>query len=231
MHSLGAQVLNLYSSDHLKQFDTPVVDSSAFYGKPDATYKLDDYTRFTTMEEDLREYVKEDNIIKSHGNFHIKVLTHRGFLSGTDPLVLVDGVPLFNINKLMTIDPLKVRKLEVMATPYYYGPVEEQGIFSFTTYKGDLGGVDLDPHAVVLDYEGLQLQREFYSPVYDNSVQVNSRIPDFRSLLYWSPSVNTPGKEGITFYSSDQAGKYVGVVQGITANGEAGSQYFMFDVK
>jgi len=33
------------------------------------------------------------------------------------------------------------------------------------------------------------------------------------------------------FYTGDQTGKYIGVVQGITANGDAGSQYFSFDVK
>ena len=229
-HSIGMQVLNIYSSDKLKRFYEPLIDSSAFYGKPSATYKLDDFTRFRTMEEDLREYVKEDNIIKSKGKFHIKVLTHRGFIDG-DPLVLLDGVPVFDVDKIIAIDPLKVRKLEVMATPYFYGPSEQQGIFSFTTYKGDLGGVELDPRAVVLDYEGMQLQREFYSPVYESATQAASRIPDFRNLLYWSPSLSAKGKEAISFYTSDQPGKYVGIIQGITLRGDAGSGFFSFDVK
>ncbi|MDB5008605.1 MAG: hypothetical protein JWP45_2998, partial [Mucilaginibacter sp.] len=230
-HSLGIQVLNIYSTNKIKRFYEPVIDSSAFYGKPFATYKLDDFVRFTTMEEDLREYVKEDNIVNTKGNFHIKVLSDRGFLDAGDPLVLVDGIPVFNINKIFTIDPLKVRKLEVMPNIYYYGPSVEGGIFSFTTYKGDLGGVELDPRAVVIDYEGLQLRREFYSPVYDSQDQVDSRIPDFRNLLYWSPSVTVSGKGPVSFYTSDQPGKYVGVIQGITATGDAASQYFTFDVK
>ena len=229
-HSLGMQVLNVYSSANLKQFYEPAIDSSAFYGKPNATYKLDDFTRFRTMEEDLREYVKEDIIVKSNGRFHIKVLTHRGFIDG-DPLVLLDGVPVFDVDKVIAVDPLRVRKLEVMATPYFYGPSREQGIFSFTTYKGDLGGVELDPRAVVLDYEGIQLKREFYSPVYETPLQVSSRIPDFRNLLYWAPSLDGQGKADVSFYTSDQPGKYVGVIQGITAKGDAGSRYFTFEVK
>jgi len=230
-HSLGVQVLNIYSADQIKRFYDPGVDSSAFYGKPYKTYKLDDFVRFTTMEEDLREYVQEDNIIKSKGRFHIKVLSHRGFLDGGDPLVLLDGIPVFNIDKIFTVDPLRVQKLEVVPTPYYYGPSEEEGIFSFTTYKGDLGGVDLDPHAVVIDYEGLQLRREFYSPAYDTQAQAASRIPDFRNLLFWAPSINTQSAGNISFYTSDQTGKYIGVVQGITNTGQAGVQYFTFDVK
>ncbi|WP_216849052.1 hypothetical protein [Pedobacter sp. L105] len=227
-HSLGVQVMNIYSGNHIRKFSDQVVDSTAFYGKPSSVYKLDDFTRFTTMEEDLREYVKEDNIVKTKGKFHIKVLSGVGFLFG-DPLVLLDGIPVFSMDKVMTVDPLKVKKLEVMPFSYYYGPSAEQGVFSFTTYKGDLGGVELDPHAVVLDYEGLQLNREFYSPVYDTAAQAASRIPDFRNLLYWSPEINT--EDAVSFYTSDRAGKYVGVIQGITANGDAGSEYFTFEVR
>ena len=229
-HSLGIQVLNIYSGNYIKKFSDALVDSNAFYGKPGKTYKLDDFVRFTTMEEDLREYVKEDNIVKTKGHFHIKVLTDRGFLDG-DPLLILDGVPMFNIDKIFTVDPLKVKKLEVIPANYFYGASQETGIFSFTTYKGDLGGVELDPRAVVLDYEGLQLSREFYSPVYDTQDRVASRIPDYRNLLYWTPSIGAQGKTAASFYTSDQPGKYVGVIQGLTAQGDAGSQYFMFDVK
>ncbi|MDB4904805.1 MAG: hypothetical protein JWQ63_4086 [Mucilaginibacter sp.] len=229
-HSLGIQVLNIYSGNNIKRFYDPLVDSSAFYGKPYKTYKLDDFTRFTTMEEDLREYVSEDNIVKQRGRFHIKVLNDRGFLDG-DPLVLVDGIPVFNIDKVIAIDPLKVKRLEVVRERYFYGPSQEEGIFSFTSYKGDLGGVELDPHAIVVDYEGMQLRREFYSPVYETETQSTSRIPDFRNLLYWSPSVNATGKGAASFYTSDQKGEYIGVIQGITTNGQAGSQYFTFEVK
>lgn len=229
-HSLGIQVLNIFSGNIIKRVYTPIMDSSAFYGKPYKKYKLDDFTRFTTMEEDLREYVSEDNIVRSKGKFHIKVLNDRGFLDG-DPLVLLDGVPVFNVDKIFSVDPLKVKKLEVIRERYYYGPSVEEGIFSFTTYKGDLGGVELDPHAVVVDYEGLQYHREFYSPVYNTQAEGTSRIPDFRNLLYWAPTINKQGKNVVSFYTSDQKGKYVGVIQGITTNGNAGSQSFTFDIK
>ena len=225
-HSLAVQVANIYSGNKIKQVFDPATDSSAFYGKPYKTYKLDDFTRFTTMEEDLREYVSEDNIVNSGGKFRIKVLNDRGFLDG-NPLVLVDGIPVFDVNKVFSIDPLKVRKLEVIRERYFYGPAVEEGIFSFTSYKGDLGGIELDPKAIVLDYEGLQLHRVFYSPLYDTPERLASRIPDFRSLLYWSPDATGP----VSFYTSDQKGKYIGVIQGITKQGVAGSGEFMIEVK
>jgi hypothetical protein len=230
--SLGMQVQNIYAGNKTKQFINPVTDSSAFYGPPYKTYKLDDFTRFTTMEEVLREYISEVNVVKTRGRFHIKVISDNGFLDG-DPLVLLDGVPVFNIDKVIGIDPLKIRRLEDMHNRYFWQAIDAEGILSFTSYKGDLGGYEIDPHAVVIDYEGLQLERQFYSPVYETEEQKASPVADFRNLLYWSPAAGTgkDGKNHISFYTSDQTGKYIGILQGLTPNGEAGSRVFTFEVK
>ena len=230
-YSVGMQAQNLYLAGKVKQFYAPAIDTSAFYFKPYKTYKLDDFTRFTTMEEVLREYVSEVNIVKPKNQYHIKTLGEAGFL-GSDPMVMVDGIPIFNTSKIMAIDPLKVRRLEDVRSRYFYGPTVLDGIFSFTTYKGDMGGVEIDPHAVVLDYEGMQLQRKFYSPVYDTDAQTNSHMPDFRNVLYWLPTAGTDinGKNQASFYTSDQPGKYIAVIQGITKNGEAGMGYATFEV-
>jgi hypothetical protein len=231
-HSLSTQVQNLYAGNKIKRFYDGGVDSAGFYGKPYKTYLLDNYTRFTTMEEVLREYIREVNVMRSQKRFHIKVLNERGFLEG-DPLVLLDDVPVFNMDKVLAIDPLKVKKLEVIRDRYFYGASVSEGVLNLITYKGDLGGVEMDPHAVILDYEGMQLQREFYSPIYDTDAAAKSRVPDFRNLLFWTPNINTgsANKSQLSFYTSDQTGKYIGLVQGISADGHAGSQYFTFEVK
>lgn len=231
--SLAMQVQNIYNGPRLRQFYDPHADSSAFYGSPYKTYLLDNYTRFTTVEEVMREYIREVNITHLRNQFHIKVVNGIGFLSDRDPLVLVDGIPFFNMNKIFAIDPLKLRKLEVVPYTYYLGPSSEEGVFSFNSYKGDFGGAEIDPHAVIVDYEGLQMQRQFYSPAYDTEQQAVSPMPDFRNLLFWSASINTnvKGRNQVSFYTSDQDGIYIGVIQGITPNGEAGSHTFTFEVK
>lgn len=107
------------------------------------------------------------------------------------------------------------------------------GIASCSTYKGDLTGFEPDAHALLQEYEGLQGQREFYAPRYDTPAAAQSRQPDFRNVLYWNPAVRTqPGANStLTFYTSDQAGKYRVVVQGLTDDGRTGSTSFTFDVK
>jgi hypothetical protein len=230
--TIAMQVQNIYNGPRMKQFNEPYVDTSAFYGPPFKTYLLDNYTRFTTIEEVMREYIREVNVFHTHNQFRVRVVSGIGFLGEEDPMVLIDGVPFFNMNKVFAVDPLKIRKLEDVPFNYSLGASYEKGILSLTSYKGDLGGAEIDPHAVVLDYEGLQQQRQFYSPAYDTDEQAASHMPDFRNVLYWAPSVNTSaaGKKQVSFYTSDQPGKYIGVIEGMTANGEAGSQTFSFEV-
>ena len=57
-----------------------------------------------------------------------------------DPLILLDGIPVFDVDKIIAYDPLKVRKLEVVAARYYRGPINAYRIVSLTTYSGDLPG-------------------------------------------------------------------------------------------
>ncbi|OOQ59076.1 hypothetical protein [Mucilaginibacter pedocola] len=230
--SLGAQVQTIYAANKLKRYFEPKVDSAAFFGAPFKTYKLDDYTRFVTMEEVVREYISEATVSRLRGRPHITLIDENGLLS-PDPLIMVDGVPVFKTEKVFAVDPLKVQRLQVVRNRYFWGPSVYEGIMNYTTYKGDLGGTETDAHATVIDYEGAQVQREFYSPVYETEEQAKSRIPDFRNLLFWSPDIKTGSLTAnkVAFYTSDVPGKYFGIVQGMAANGDAASKTFTFEVK
>ena len=107
------------------------------------------------------------------------------------------------------------------------------GILNWTTYKGDLANYKPDTYTVALDYEALQLQREFYSPEYNNEEQLNSRLPDFRNVLQWQPEIKigNGGNQKHTFFTSDLPGTYAVIVQGITSNGIFGSSTTFFTVK
>lgn len=231
-HSFGTQIQNTYLTNQTKQFYNPGVDSTRFYGAPYKIYQPKNYTSFNTVEEVLREYVTETYVSKRQKNFQIKLLGNTGLLGG-DPLFLLDGVPYFNINKVMLSNPNKIEKIEVIRDKYYYGPSYFEGILSFSSFKGNLADVDIEPSALILDYEGMQLQREFYTPSYETAAQLSSRIPDFRSTLYWSPNViiNKQGIAETNFYTSDFPGTYLVMIQGLSTNGIPGSKYIKFEVK
>jgi len=147
--------------------------------------------------------------------------------------MLLDGLPVFDTDKLMAYDPLKIKQLDVMSRKYFLRDNSYDGIINLTTYKGDLEGFEIDPRATIINYDGLQLQREFYSPVYATEKQQQSRLPDYRNLLFWMPKLATgsTGKAQAVFNSSDVPGKYVGIIQGINAEGRAGEERVYFEVK
>ena len=227
-----AQVQQQFAAE-LVRYLPPPADSLAFYGQPSEQYFLDKYTRFKAMEDVLREYVPGVLVRNRSDGFHLVVPDDNNRTVLEDPLVLLDGVPVFNTNRLLAFDPLKVQRLDVVKARYFTGPVLHNGIVSYATYRGDLAGFPLDPHALLQEYEGLQGRRDFYAPRYDTPAAAQSRRPDFRNLLYWNPQIISPPATGsdLTFYTSDQVGRYLVVVQGLTEQGLTGSTSFTFEVK
>jgi hypothetical protein len=115
----------------------------------------------------------------------------------------------------------------VIRSRYVLGQSIFNGLASFTSYEGTFDAYELNPNLVAIDYAGLQLQRSFYSPVYETKEQLEARIPDFRTTLFWSPDIVTgSGTAAIDFYSSDLPGKYMVVIQGMNREGSfiAGSK-------
>jgi hypothetical protein len=199
-------------------------DTTAFYGQPDQSYWLDDYTRFGTLEEVMREYVPEVELKKVQGDFRFRVLNQpfRRSFDG-NPLVLLDGVAVNDINRLMQLNPLQISKLELVTRRYFLGDMAFEGIMSFSTYEGDLGGFQLGPQAVLFDYPSLQLLQQFMAPSYDTPELRNNRMPDFRALLLWEPeaAADAIGEVPIDFYTGDLSGEFIVEIKGFNKAGEA----------
>ncbi len=233
--NLAMQVQNIYTGDSIRRFNVPSsADTTAFYGKPEFSYWLEDYKRFTTMEEVLREYVVPVNVVMKNGRQKLRIYDELNKkLFENYMLVLLDGVPLKDPDKIFSYDPLKVRRIQVVPRGYLYGSAYFTGIASFETYNGRFDAFELDPTLVAIDYEGLQMKREFYSPTYATAAQQASRIPDMRTTLQWLPDLrlvnNIPGQAG--FFTSDVPGSYVVVAEGVSVKGKLVSVVGSFEVK
>ena len=234
-YNVGTQVQNVYLLNNLIKFKAPVYsDSTSFYGEPDKKFFLDDYTRFNTMEEVVREYITGVSVHKSRDRFSFRMMNDpQKIYFDQDPLIVLDGVPIFNATEVMNLDPLRIKKIEIVNRKYFLGSIVASGIFALYSYNNDMAGLQMNSRALILEYEGLQLQREFYSPKYDITQNASKRLPDFRNVLAWEPNIviGKTGEAQIDFYTSDRKGKYMGVVEGLNQNGVAGSTRFYFEVQ
>src|SRR5678816_3975287 len=71
--SVATQVQQVYATSNSQRFyNDGMNDTMAFYGKGFKTYLLDDYTRFITMEEVMREFVKEVRLRKSRNQYYLE---------------------------------------------------------------------------------------------------------------------------------------------------------------
>jgi len=185
-------------------------DSSSFYINPDSRYYLDDYTRFVVMEEVMREYVSLVNVRKNRDGFHFRVVDiERDIIYEDNPLMLLDGVPIFDADEIIALDPLKIEKIETVKARFGRGVLDCKGIVTYTSYAGDLAGHQLNEDALVMDYDGLRADMEYLFPVYGSAVEKNNTTPDFRSNLFWfSTNPQLQENEILTFYTSDEADTY-----------------------
>ena len=207
-------------------------DTTDFYGSPDKRYMLDDYTRFPNMEEIITEFVYEVRIRKNKEAVELQVVNapYKKFFE-EPALVMMDGVPVTDVRQLMELDPLKIKSIDIVSRKFFMGNHSFPGIIHYKSYLGNLGGYTLPVDAAVYSFEGVQLQKEYLSP--DYSISSDGRIPDFRNLLFWAPSLMTDrqGKKRIEVYSGDLDGSYHISIHGISATGKQLNGSAKVDIK
>jgi hypothetical protein len=229
--SVAMQARPLYKKELVSRTTIPM-DTLPFYGKPDASYKLDDYTRFPNIDEVLREYVPAVRVRKRNDGFHFYVNNENNSdVFPEDPLILLDGVPV-TAARILEYNPLNVQRLDVVARRHFLSAASTAGIVSFVTYRGDFNQMQLGPSTFQVDYQGLQQRSEYFTPVYETAKQKSSPAPDLRYLVYWNASAKTNrnGLYSTQFYTSDVKGKYVIVVEGISHDGKVGRTVSTFEV-
>jgi hypothetical protein len=215
--SVWTQIENTYFN---QKRDSLISDkrSIRFYEKSDKVYLLDNYVRFPSMEDVLIEYIPEISLRKKGDQYTIKVVNFKnGVAFDEDPLILLDGIPLFDHNQVIGLNPLQIKKIEIIKRKYFYGPLEVSGIISLESYEGDALKMT-NRNYTIKNIIGLQPEKFYYHP--DYSQQDLARIPDFRYQLYWNPSwVITDKAAPIEFYTSDVEGTFEIIVAGYDSYG------------
>ena len=203
-----------------------------FYGTPEFRYRTDDYVALPDLEEFFFEIVPQVWVEKSKDHTHLVVLNDRGDSLYTPPLILLDHVPVPEIEKLLSVSPQRIDHIDIVNRMYVRGGNTYGGIISVITGQGDRAGVALPDGSTFISFTGLSKLQETVSPDYEEASR-NERMPDLRNTLYWSAHYEiTPDNGGsFEFYTSDVTGEFMVVVRGMTSAGDVMSGTCEFIVK
>lgn len=219
--NLYSQVENAY---FITKHDSILnMSQEPFFGKPDKVYRLDDYTRFPTMEDIFREYMYEVFVSKRDGKFLLRLVnstTKNGARFLNTPLLLMDGLPIFDTEILMNYNPLLINTVSLITRPYVFGGILYDGILAVNTKTGSAQELMIKP--IRKDYTPWQHAKKYYSPTYSAPERL-ARTPDYRIQLFWSPIISiAPGQEfSAEFYTSDVEGVFLMEAKGFNTNGES----------
>ena len=217
--SVAMQIERHFTSDTL--LDPLSVRQCGLFGEHEIVYHLDDYTRFTTMEEVLIEFVAEMRARRrSDGSRDIQIRLDNGSLalfSSMPTLMLLDGVPVFDQQKIMDYDPLLVESIHIYPQTYYIGSRSYEGIANFVTYKHNLPGFQFGGNVRVIDFQGVSWPTSFTG----QALRGEEGYPDYRQTVYWHPLLNlAPGQTlVIPCKMPDYAGRFKVSLEGLTAEG------------
>lgn len=192
-------------------------NAQSIIGEPTEDIELDDYVGFTDFIQMAKEILYSVRIQKEDNKYQIAVVDRERFITHKNPVVFVNGVPLENIDPILSWGSDKIKRIQIQSKPRYFGDVPfENGMIFIWTRKMDFwSGIEHKRNRVV-NLPGYQKQVKLKFPDYsDNS---NKRLPDFRQVLFWEPSIAIENNKTyeFSFYTSDEVGDFEVVLQGIT---------------
>ncbi|SNR15387.1 hypothetical protein [Tenacibaculum jejuense] len=214
--NIYAQIENSYA-DVKKDTIINIKSKSNLFSKIKETYNLDDYKRFKTTKETFIEIIPLAGFNSKNNNYQFYVIPDNAskIFRHLNALVIVDGRILQNHNDLINYDARKIKSIAIVRSEYYYGNSRYKGVILVDTFKNDffnnsIGASDSYTIMPTEPYKKYFFQSE--------KNRMDTRIPDYRTQLYWNPNLDITSK-AIVFFTSDVTGKFEIEIEGFTKKG------------
>ncbi len=146
--------LGVQTDDAAEEGELLDYDATAFGTQPYLTYDLDEYRQFLSIREVLLEYVKCVSSKKFNGVPHLIVQSKQFFDDNSWPtLVLIDGMPVIDIERLQDYDARRIHYINIYGGQYTFGNGLYNGILSFVTRSGRLTNYPTEPNMQYVVYD------------------------------------------------------------------------------
>ena len=196
-------------------------------GEPRQSVLTDDFVELYDFREITREITPFIRLRKGkNGQPELRVVSDKGAVTA-NPLLLVDGVPLTDLNQLIDKGSAVVKRVDTQNKPRNFGNISfTNGIVAVWTHKIDFWENCHVPGTYRFVVQGFQ-------PPVTESVPAPSkdRLPDLRQTIYWNPSVNTAEQKSISATLSDETGEFVIEFFGIGRDGKSFKDFKQINVK
>jgi len=182
--------------------------------------KLADFIKLESLKDVFHEIVPLVSLVDNDA-VGLKIYNSRTGTYFSNPLVLIDNIPVFDIEAMLKLNPVFIERIAVVNEKYYLGDYLANGIISIHSKRNNFASIKFSSDAIFLKYKTLS-----YSSIPDfvcyESIDIkNNRSPDFRNCLYWDTKV-LGGKEktDYSFYASDHCAEYDIVCRCVTKEGK-----------
>lgn len=207
--------------------DSVIVASKPFYGEPTGILFMDKFIQLPTLREYFDEISLEVKIKERKEGKYFKFLSNDASMMAYDPLILVDWVAVNDMEKLLSISPQKILRIETVNKPYVKGNLTYGGIISIISRDGDFAGIDLPASGIFVKYD-------FFAPACPETITTppTPNIPDPRNTLLWIADfqVGASDKNTISFHTPDTPGRYKMWIRGVYPDGRVFGQSESFEV-
>ncbi len=199
--------------------------------QPPITILTSDFIDLNSLEVVFREIVPHCLIRRKNNRLNIHLVDVLNSFQTEDPLILIDNIPIFDDTELLKVHPSKIEKIEVYPYNLVLGEFVIGGLIKLTTNTMDFGGIEMPKGSTFLEYQAITPTYNFTAPNYSIHDSGLEKIADFRTILYWNPSLNISNDKSISFYSSDHCSEYDVIIRGITSEGKKYYGQTSFTVK
>lgn len=230
--SASMQISRKFDADTL--YELLPVREDPLFKRATIKYHLDDYRRFTTIEEDVVEFITQMRVRRDgegHRVFDVRLENSlgEGYYDTGKSLVMIDGVPVLNHESVFAFNPLLVEDVNIYTKTFLMGTDFISGYADFVTYKKDMGAFTFPANVKMFSFKGASQPLAYTCA----NVSSNGRYPDYRQTIYWHPAVRLAAgeKSEIRCCIPDYEGRFLIKMEGVSEDGTPFVQTLHLDVK
>jgi len=193
-------------------------ESIPFYGTPEISVRIDEFVNLPNLEEVIQNLVPKTFVMRHDGEVHFLIKSENPMMSMFPPLILIDHIPVFDMEVIMAIPPSKLDHIEVIPEVYVLGEVKFGGIISFTSREGDLASIRLPEGSYFFDYLAFQPASIPQGARYSGP----GKIPDTRNTLFWMDQIelHKGTSQKVSFQRASIPGRYLILFRGVSSDGD-----------